>query len=102
MSAVFVDVDGTIFEWGTLKPIPGAMERLRIWQDMGHQIIITTQRTDIDRIEKALKKLRVFPGIVIGNIRNPRVVINDMGAYAIEVETGRPWWDMPPQVWEGQ
>lgn len=92
MASFFVDWDGTIARFGTGLPLEGALETLALYLQEGHQVIITTARTDLTEVKYVLKKARLSRKIqVLGGIQNPRVVINDMGAYAVNHSMDAPW-----------
>jgi len=93
MAAWFVDLDGTVFQWGTEEPLPGAIEQLLKWQDRGDQVIFVTQRNGpwARVAQHALQSLGIFDPIVLSNISSPRTVINDQGACAINHEKNAPW-----------
>jgi hypothetical protein len=86
-----VDIDGTVFYFGTLEPLPGAMRGLREWQAAGDQILITTGRRDLGAIKRVLNKHGVFPMAMLGDVQNPRHLVNDGGAYCTNHPTDAPW-----------
>lgn len=93
----FVDLDGTIFKWGTNELLPGAMEFLQKIKKDGHKIILTTNRggaewstTPSSSFNKEttlhyLSLLQVPYDEILFEMGNPRVVVNDGGAFAINV-----------------
>jgi len=87
----FVDVDGTIFYFGTLRPLPGAMAALRSWKRRGHQIVITTGRRDLADILEVLRRNGVEPDEMLGGLMNPRHLVNDGGAYCTNHVTNEGW-----------
>jgi ribonucleotide monophosphatase NagD (HAD superfamily) len=90
MAAYFIDLDGTIFKYGTNTPLPGAMEMLRGLKAGGHQLIFTTQRQEADSAKEALSREGIT-GLFITSVESPRIVINDQGAYAVNHPTDSPW-----------
>lgn len=97
MATAIVDLDGTIFQHGTNGYLPGARERLRAFQDAGHQIIFITNRKEWypgGLGSRGLKKFlqKDFPGCgLIMEVSSPRVLINDQGAIAINHKTNAPF-----------
>jgi hydroxymethylpyrimidine pyrophosphatase-like HAD family hydrolase len=91
MAAFFVDFDGTIALFGTETPLPGAIQHLRALVNAGHQVIITTARPRVTAIRAMLEKNGLSKISAIGGIQNPRVVINDMGAYGIAHPQDAAW-----------
>ncbi len=97
MAALISDLDGTIFDWGTEKFLPGAHEELaRFCSVDGNQLIFVTQRSSqnwsepLSRTELYLK--RFFPGcVVIFGISSPRILVNDAGAVAINHPKNSAW-----------
>jgi hydroxymethylpyrimidine pyrophosphatase-like HAD family hydrolase len=82
MAAYFIDLDGTIFAWGTNNFLPGAVEMIKAALDQGHQVIFTTQRPNIIGVDLALKREGITGLMVMSGIQNPRILVNDQGAYA--------------------
>ncbi len=93
MAALFCDLDGSAFKWGTNTFLPGAYDRLKKFYDAGNELIFTTQRDpqwSIESPEPLLKSL--FPNcIILFNISSPRIVINDAGAFAVNHPKDQPW-----------
>jgi hydroxymethylpyrimidine pyrophosphatase-like HAD family hydrolase len=90
MAAFFIDLDGTIFRFGTEEFLPNARESLlKLLQD-GHQIVFTTLRGDAVEARKVLRKAGLNC-IILTGVQSPRVVINDSGAHAIDHVTDAPW-----------
>ncbi len=95
MAAIFADLDGTVFDWGSNDFLPGAYEHLKAFQDDGNQLIFVTQR-DMDWIEPLAHTERFlkrhFPDcVVLFGVTSPRVLINDQGAVAINHKKNAPW-----------
>jgi hypothetical protein len=67
----FLDVDGTIVSHGTDRLLPGAAARVREWRAQGHQVILTTARTEVP------PWLIEHDGVVAGIGPGPRVLVND-------------------------
>lgn len=85
------DIDGTLFEFGTNRWLPGASATLKALMKNGHQIILTTQRTNDIGIPEAFAEKKIpYPQILI-NVLNPRVVVNDFGAFAHDHTSNTPW-----------
>jgi ribonucleotide monophosphatase NagD (HAD superfamily) len=92
VAAYFIDLDGTVFYFGTNTFLPNAAENLRKLRELGHQIIFTTYRGKYDA-EGAMSVL-AEAGLrcpILSNIESPRIVINDDGASAINHPTDAPW-----------
>ena len=92
MAAYFIDLDGTVFYYGTNKFLPNAAENLRELLSLGNQIIFTTHRSRRDS-DGAVQVL-VGAGLrcpILSNIESPRIVINDDGASAINHPKDAPW-----------
>ena len=96
MSAYFVDLDGTLFEFGTNILLPGARDFLNFIKKNGHQLILTTRRGDEwepghvfseEDTLKALKDLNIEYDNIIFKIDSPRIIVNDTGCLAINVIT---------------
>lgn len=94
MAAYFIDLDGTIFYFGTNEPLPNAIENLLALQAQGHQLIFTTQRGYAGDAKKVLQKFGV-KGTMLTGIESPRIVVNDQGARAINRVTDTPWAPPP-------
>ena len=93
MAAYFVDLDGTVFLWGTETPLPGAIKQLSAWQTQGHELIFVTQR-DRPWAEKALQALAglgIRRPMILSDISSPRTMINDQGAFAVNHPINAPW-----------
>jgi ribonucleotide monophosphatase NagD (HAD superfamily) len=92
MACFFVDLDGTLVDFGTSDPLPGAVDILLNLVNEGHQVVFTTYRPGPSSdIMDLLKTITAQP-VVLWNIQSPRVVINDDGAYAIDHESGASWF----------
>jgi hypothetical protein len=91
----FVDLDGTIFKWGTNELLPGAMEFLQKIEKDGHKIVITTNRGDarwpVDSLFnkeitlRSLSTLRVPYHEILFNIEGSTIVVNDEGAFSVNI-----------------
>ncbi len=96
MAAYFIDLDGTLFQFGTNELLPGALEELNRLKDNGDIIVLTTRRGDLEfegheifgehNTLCALEKLKIPYSQILFNLPSPRVVVNDSGAYAINVK----------------
>ena len=94
MSAYIVDLNGTLFKFGTNDFLPGAKDFLDFIKDNGHQLILTTRRgEDWDyhnvfskaKTLQALKRLGIEYHSIVFEVESPRIVINDDGCSAINV-----------------
>jgi len=94
MAAYFVDLDGTLFEFGTNIFLPGTKEFLEFIKEGNHQLILTTRRgEDWDyhnvfskaKTLQALKRLGIEYHSIVFEVESPRIVINDDGCSAINV-----------------
>jgi hypothetical protein len=73
---ISIDFDGTIMkregiptakgDWLDNEPMPGALESINLFIDLGHQVIISTSNRDIERIKAWLEKNN-FPEIKVTN-----------------------------------
>jgi len=90
MAAVFWDIDGSFTYAGTDIPLPGAVDALHWMIQEGHQVIFVTQRDNSNSFEFMMRR-KGFRLPVWSGIQNPRVVINDLGAQALNRETDQPW-----------
>ena len=95
MAAYFVDLDGTLFEFGTDIFLPGTKEFLEFIKENNHQLILTTRRGDWDGVfskESTLKALKdhgiEYHSIIFG-VDSPRIVVNDDGCSAINITTDK-------------
>ena len=93
MASFFCDLDGTFFINGTNIPNEGAVAQVHEWLRAGHQIIFTTARPNVQDVRYELRKhgLKHRRVQLWSGIQNPRVVVNDMGAYAINHPKNHPW-----------
>ena len=95
MSALIFDIDGTLTSFKDHKPLPGAFEMVNRLYDDGHRIIITTRRGDVEfKGHPVYSKQATYAFLrlnelkyhdILFDVPSPRVVINDDGAYAINV-----------------
>jgi hypothetical protein len=99
MAAIFLDLDGTVFEWGTENFLPGVVDTLRQWKRKGHQLIFTTQRdhTWAQRANYVLRDVLGSAPIVLIDVQNPRFLFNDQGATGITHPKNEAW---PPEYAE--
>ena len=100
MATYFIDLDGVLFQRGTMRPIQNVVDQLRTIRQEGHQIILTTLRKPgrndppeltIEITEKALKEQDIPYDHIVHSCSSPRVVINDEGAFSINHPTDHPW-----------
>lgn len=92
MAAFLIDLDGTIFYWGTENLLPNVPEILKAWEARGDQIIFTTMRDEMWS-QKAAEVLKEFLSDfrIVTQVDSPRIVINDDGAVAINHQRDNPW-----------
>lgn len=93
MAAYFLDLDGTLLEWGTFNWLEGALELLKDIKSKGHQIFFTTGRGIEEQqdhkvfskniTEKFLIDNNIEYDGILWNVRSPRIIINDDGCRAI-------------------
>jgi predicted secreted acid phosphatase len=95
MAAFFVDLDGTLFHFGTNFFTPGARDFLEWIEENGHQLIFTTRRGDDleghpifdkNKTLEALKRLGIKYNNILFNVVSPRIIVNDDGCEAFQVE----------------
>ena len=96
MAAYFVDLDGTLFFFGTNTLTPGVKEFLKFIKDNNHQLILTTRRGkdweghpifSAEKTLKALKELKIDYQQILFDIDSPRIIINDDNCSAINIKT---------------
>ena len=97
MATFIFDLDGTILEHGTGNPIGDSVERINELYDAGHDIILITRRGDREfkdfskygerTCKDQLSTLNIKYHHLIFNSTSPRIVINDDGAYCLNVKT---------------
>jgi len=88
---IICDIDGTIVQYfkdtkGVIKkghiPLPGVIEKINEWENMGHKIILISGRRENlrDITEKALTNLGIpFDMLILGCADSGRILINDQG-----------------------
>lgn len=94
MGAYFIDLDGTFFLYGTNKLTPRGAEIAKAINERGGKIYFITARKKNNNPEHlglaqthlALKELGIQYELIIGDIPSPRILINDEGATAYNVE----------------
>jgi hypothetical protein len=100
LGAVFLDIDGTVIDWQTGKPVANAVETVNQWKRMGIQIILTTRRGNAWPMGSPFcpqETQRMLDGIgleydhIVYDIHSPRLVINDEGAEAIHHPASTDW-----------
>lgn len=98
MATYFIDLDGVFFEYGTMNPTPGAVKTVNQLSYNGSQVYFTTLRKEhnnpphlnISNTRNVLEQLHVaYDGIITGST-NPRYLINDESAYAINHPRNQP------------
>nr|WP_115093795.1 ADP-ribosylglycohydrolase family protein [Synechococcus sp. UW106] len=95
MSAYLIDLDGTFFFYGTNKLTPRGAEIAKALNQRGDKIYFVTARKEINepvhlnlsQTHLELKKLGIQYELVIGDMPSPRILINDEGATAYNIET---------------
>lgn len=96
MAAYFIDLDGTFFKWGTCEPLPGAVETIKRLESEGHMIVWTTLRNAGEQLKgyaatiRAFRELGIKSETVIWDCPSPRIVVNDDGAFGVNVEQNGP------------
>lgn len=103
MTAYFLDLDGTLLDFGTGTAAAGAQDLLKALDKEGHQVFITTRRGDHEwekhpkysksATEKILRELGWDHYPVIWNVSSPRVIINDEGALGITIDKNEGFTD---------
>ena len=105
---IFLDIDGCILKHngGNLSQtlyeepqlLPGALQKLDLWESLGYKIIITTSRKESLRkfTEKQLLEVGIsYDQLIMGLSMGERVIINDLKpdgthtARAIEIERNK-------------
>jgi len=91
MAVYFIDLDGTLFEHGTDRPLPGALEFVEEARARGHRIVLTTLRSsewpedhvlnDRHTLE-SLARLGVGYDEILFDLASPRILVSDRGAVA--------------------
>ena len=93
MAAYFIDLDGTVFYFGTNTFLPNAADNLRRLAGDGNQVIFTTLRDaqGADEARQALESEGLGRCPIITGVESPRIVINDEGAKAVNHPRNAPW-----------
>ena len=109
---LFIDIDGTLVKYmgGGHKQVmhqphallPGVLERRRLWEAPGHNIILTTGRRESvrERTESELQRLGIpYDTLLMGLVDGGRVVINDIGsvgnkAFSVNLVRDAGWGDI--------
>jgi ADP-ribosylglycohydrolase len=94
MSAYLIDLDGTFFFYGTNKLTSRGAEIAKHLNQRGDKIYFITARKENNKPEslnlsnthRELKKLGIQYELVIGDMPSPRILINDEGATAYNIE----------------
>lgn len=87
-NTIFCDIDGTIFKYRKFENyeneecelLPGVLDKLSKWKQLGHMVILTTARPqDLEELTiKELNKHKIpYDKIIMGIERGIRVLIND-------------------------
>ena len=96
----FIDIDGTIVDRSTQRPLENAVEIINSLYDAGNTIILTTLRGEdwkedsrfsVENTMKMLREIRIKYHHILWDIPSPRILINDSGAVAINHEPDTPW-----------
>jgi hydroxymethylpyrimidine pyrophosphatase-like HAD family hydrolase len=96
VAAYFIDLDGTFFKWGTQEPLPEAVETIKRLEAEGHRIVWTTLRNAGEKLKGYASTIRAFRELgikseeIIWDCPSPRIVVNDDGAFAVNVEQNGP------------
>lgn len=89
MKTIICDIDGTLVKYlknhiGIITkghtPLPGVIQRMNDWENMGHKIILVTGRRESLReiTEKGLTNLGIpFDHLIMGCADEGRILIND-------------------------
>lgn len=96
MTALFVDLDGTFFHYGTNNITRDGLNIVKNFRKNGGQLyFITARKEDNDPPQLNLNSTRdvlnafgIDYELIVGNVSSPRVLVNDEGASAINVGTG--------------
>jgi ribonucleotide monophosphatase NagD (HAD superfamily) len=93
MAALFVDLDGTTFQFGTNTFLPGALEHLRSLVTAGHQIIFVTRRPSQTNpgLKEFLQKQIGAQVMLIMSVSSPRVLIDDSAVVCVNHQSNMPW-----------
>ena len=86
----------------THELLPGVLERMRLWEAQGHNIILTTGRRESvrERTESELQRLGIpYDTLLMGLVDGGRVVINDIGsvgnkAFSVNLVRDAGWGDI--------
>ena len=99
MAALFIDLDGTLIHHGQNILLPGARDLLEKLHSAGHMIVLTTRRGNKEFLdhpvfsqeatEQLLSELHLTFDRILFDVPSPRIVINDDGCSAIQVETNK-------------
>lgn len=93
MASYFIDLDGVFFKYGTMTPTSGAVRTVKALVRAGHRIYFTTKRKyhhneppqlNLSYTKKVLRRYGIAFAGIISDSSNPRIMINDEGAVAIQ------------------
>ncbi len=111
MSSYFVDIDGVLFKMGTNTANAGAVETLKFLLSQGHKLILTTKRNtknqdnpdlNLKATRQALQNVGLGHLEIVADVPSPRYLINDEGAYAINVLSNEPMSYLNKQIIESR
>lgn len=103
----FFDIDGTIIDHTTEKPLDDSIEYINWLYDQGHTIILTTQRGESFTIlsryskvntERLLRNLKLKYHHILYDIPSPRIIINDNGCYEINNKTNGSFQEIKNKI----
>lgn len=99
MATYIIDLDGTFFKYGTMDPTSRAVETVNTLQENGHKVIFITKRRkelndpphlNLDLTLERLNHLGVKYNNIIGDVENPRILIDDDAILSINHTRNSP------------
>jgi hydroxymethylpyrimidine pyrophosphatase-like HAD family hydrolase len=100
MAAYFIDLDGTIFYWGTNIFLPGAIDFLRKVESEGHDIIFVTYRGHPDcpgtipnmaKTTETLQSIGINYQTILWGVKSHRILVNDEKSEILHHPKDSPW-----------
>lgn len=96
VATYFVDLDGTFFRFGSLDPLPQAVDTIKRLEAEGHKIVWTTlrnmgeERLGYTSTILKFRELGIKSEEIVWDCPSPRIVVNDDGAMAVNHNMNAP------------
>jgi ribonucleotide monophosphatase NagD (HAD superfamily) len=100
MAAYFIDLDGTVFYWGTNIFLPGAIDFLKKVSTERHQIVFVTYRghpecpdtiPNPDKTTSVLDSIGIEYETILWGIKSHRILVNDEKSEVLHHPKDTPW-----------